>query len=30
MGVISKMDIKNELVDLVQENNFVGWIYSIN
>ena len=30
MGVISKMDIKNDLVDLVQENNFVGWIYSIN
>lgn len=30
MGVISKIDIKNDLVDLVQENNFVGWIYSIN
>ena len=30
MSVISKMDIKSDLVDLVQEKNFVGWIYSIN
>ena len=30
MSVISKMEIKSDLVDLVQEENFVGWIYSIN
>lgn len=30
MSVISKIDIKNDLIDLVQEGNFVGWIYSIN
>lgn len=30
MGVLSKIEIKNDLIELVQDNNFIGWIYSIN
>ena len=30
MSVITKIDIKSDLVDLIQDENFVGWIYSIN
>ena len=30
MGVLSKIEIKNDLIDLVQDDNFIGWIYSIN
>lgn len=30
MSVISKIDIKSDLIELVQNKNFVGWIYSIN
>mgnify|MGYP003298624172 CR=1 FL=1 len=30
MGVLSKIEIKNDLIELVQDDNFIGWIYSIN
>lgn len=30
MSVIDKIHITNDLVELVQKENFVGWIYSIN
>ena len=30
MNIIHKLDVKNELLDLIQKENFVGWIYSID
>lgn len=30
MSVISNIEIKNDLLDLIQYENFVGWIYSID
>lgn len=30
MSLIDKLDVENELLDLIQENNFVGWVYSID
>ncbi len=30
MSVINKIEIKSDLVSLIQEDHFVGWIYSIN
>ncbi len=30
MSVINRIEVKSELLSLVQEENFVGWIYSIN
>ena len=30
MGIINKIDIESKLLDLIQEDNFIGWVYSIN
>lgn len=30
MSVLHKLDIKSDLLDLIQKDNFVGWIYSID
>ncbi|MCM1289594.1 MAG: DUF87 domain-containing protein [Corallococcus sp.] len=30
MSIINKIDIDNKLLDLIQEDNFIGWVYSIN
>ena len=30
MSIIDKLDIDNKLLQLIQEDNFIGWVYSIN
>jgi hypothetical protein len=30
MSIINKIDVENKLLNLIQEDNFIGWVYSIN
>lgn len=30
MSILNKIETSNELLELIQDNNFVGWIYSID
>lgn len=30
MSIINKIDLENKLINLIQEDNFIGWVYSIN
>ena len=30
MSIVDKIDVDNKLLDLIQEDNFIGWVYSIN
>lgn len=30
MSIISRIDVGNKLLNLIQEDNFIGWVYSIN
>ena len=30
MSILDKIEVKNELLGLIQKENFIGWIYSID